>query len=142
YGLYLLKGRPVFTYNFLDLERHRWEGKEALGPGKHTVTFAFKSDPKTRGVVGPFGKGGLGVLSVDGKEVARKTVQRTAPFLLNIDEGFDVGQDKQTPVDDQDYQCPFEFTGGLTRVTVELGEIDLALREFIEFQKKSQPSRD
>ena len=25
YGLYLLKGKPVFTYNFLALERFRWE---------------------------------------------------------------------------------------------------------------------
>jgi arylsulfatase len=24
YGLYLLKGKPVFLYNFLDLERFRW----------------------------------------------------------------------------------------------------------------------
>ena len=36
YGLYLLKGKPVFIYNLLDLERFRWEGTEALTPGKHT----------------------------------------------------------------------------------------------------------
>jgi hypothetical protein len=44
YGLYLLKGKPVFTYNLLDLERYRWEGGvgardwlgRALEPGKHT----------------------------------------------------------------------------------------------------------
>ena len=28
YGLYLLKGKPVFIYNLLDLERFRWEGQE------------------------------------------------------------------------------------------------------------------
>ena len=27
YGLYLLKGKPVFTYNLLDMERFRWEGR-------------------------------------------------------------------------------------------------------------------
>ena len=27
YGLYLVKGKPVFTYNFLGIERFRWEGK-------------------------------------------------------------------------------------------------------------------
>jgi hypothetical protein len=27
YGLYLLKGKPVFTYNFLGMERFRWEGQ-------------------------------------------------------------------------------------------------------------------
>ena len=37
YGLYLLKGKPVFTWNLLDLKRVRWEGAEALAPGKHTL---------------------------------------------------------------------------------------------------------
>ena len=36
YGLYLLKGKPVFTYNLLALERFRWEGADALTPGKHS----------------------------------------------------------------------------------------------------------
>ena len=64
HGLYLLKGKPVFVYNFFGLERFRWEGPAALAPGKHTVVFDFKYD-------GPgFAKGGTGVLSVDGKEVA------------------------------------------------------------------------
>ena len=138
YGLYLLKGRPVFTYNFADLERFRWEGKEALTPGKHTVSFEFQSDPKTKGVIGPFGKGGLGILKVDDKEVARNLIERTLPFILQWDETFDVGQDKQTPVDDKDYQCPFEFTGRLTRLTVQLEAVNLALEEFLEFEKKSQ----
>src|SRR6478672_13698093 len=56
YGLYLLKGKPVFLYNFLDLERFRWEGQQALAPGKHRIVFDFTYD-------GPgFGKGGTGVL--------------------------------------------------------------------------------
>jgi hypothetical protein len=28
-----LKGRPVFLYNMLDLERFRWEGQQALAAG-------------------------------------------------------------------------------------------------------------
>jgi arylsulfatase len=28
--LYLLKGKAVFLYNFLDVERFRWEGQQAL----------------------------------------------------------------------------------------------------------------
>ena len=42
YGLYLLKGKPVFLYNFLDLERFRWEGKDALTPGKHTIVLRLQ----------------------------------------------------------------------------------------------------
>jgi hypothetical protein len=119
YGLYLLKGKPVFLYNFLDLERIRWEGKDALTPGKHTIAFDFKYD-------GPgFGKGGTGVLTVDGKELATKKIPHTAPFVLTMDETFDVGIDLRTPVDDKDYQVPFRFTGKLAKLTIKLGKEQL-----------------
>src|SRR5689334_25442956 len=71
HGLYMLKGKPIFVYNFFDVERFRWEGPEALAAGKHTIEFDFKYD-------GPgFGKGGTGVLSVDGKDVASRTIPHT-----------------------------------------------------------------
>ena len=80
YGLYLVKGKPVFTYVQLTTERFRWEGPAALTPGKHTIVFDFKYD-------GPgFGKGGTGVLSVDGKEVDSKKMPDTIPFLVSFDE--------------------------------------------------------
>ena len=56
-----------------------------LGAGKHTIVFAFTSD-------GPgLGKGGTGVLSVDGKEVARNSMEHTTPITFPEDESFDVG---------------------------------------------------
>jgi hypothetical protein len=120
YGLYVLKGKPVFTYNLVDLERFRWEGTAALAPGKHTIVFDFKYD-------GPgFGKGGTGVLKVDGKDVASKQVPHTIPFLMAIDETFDVGIDTRTPVDDKDYQVPFRFTGKLAKLTIRVGPEQLA----------------
>jgi Sulfatase len=69
YGLYLRGGKPIFIYNLLNLKRYRWEGGvgaedwlgKSLEPGKHTIVFDFKYDGP-----GP-GKGGAGVLSVDGK---------------------------------------------------------------------------
>ena len=42
YGFYLLKGKPVFLWNMVDLERIKWEGADALPPGRHTVEFDFK----------------------------------------------------------------------------------------------------
>ncbi len=42
YGLYLLKGKPVWLWNLLDLKRVRWEGAEALKPGKHTLRVRFQ----------------------------------------------------------------------------------------------------
>ncbi|HSH94455.1 MAG TPA: arylsulfatase, partial [Roseimicrobium sp.] len=115
YGLYLLKSKPVFVYNFLGFERFRWEGKEALAPGKHTIAFDFKYD-------GPgMAKGGTGVLSVDGKEVDSKKIPHTIPSLMTIDESFDVGADTRLSVEDNDYQPPFRFTGTLGKLTVKLG---------------------
>ena len=123
YGLYLLKGKPVFTYNFLGMERARWEGKEALSAGKHTIVFDFKYD-------GPgFAKGGTGVLKVDDKEVANQKIAHTIPALLTIDETFDVGVDTRTPVDDRDYQVPFEFTGKIAKLTFKLGPTQLTSLE-------------
>ncbi len=114
YGLYLLKGKPVFLYNLLALEKFRWEGQDALTPGKHTIVFTFKYDGG-----GP-GKGGSGVLNVDGKEVASQKVANTVPFLMTIDETFDVGVDTRTGVEDGDYQVPFQFTGTIDKLSVQL----------------------
>jgi arylsulfatase A-like enzyme len=123
YGLYLLKGKPVFVYNMLDLSRFRWEGKQVLSPGKHTIDFAFTYD-------GPgFGKGGTGVLKVDGNIVATNKMPHTIPFLMTIDETFDVGIDLRTPVEDKDYQVPFKFTGKLNKLTINLGPPQLAVAD-------------
>jgi arylsulfatase len=136
YGLYLLKGKPVFLYNFLDLERFRWEGQQALAPGKHTIMFDFKYD-------GPgFGKGGTGILKVDDKEVATSKVAHTIPFLLTIDETFDVGVDTRTPVNDKDYQVPFRFTGKLDKLTFRLGPVQLTTEEHQAIQHALATAHD
>ena len=122
YGFYLLKGRPVFVWNFLDLARTRWEGTRALAPGRHTLAFDFKYDG------GGMGKGGVGVLKVDGKEVASRRMEHTVPFILQWDEAFNVGVDTGTPVD-TDYQVPFRFTGKLAKLSVHLEPAPLSPEE-------------
>ena len=119
------RGRPVFVYNMLDLERYRWKGLSSLGEGKHTIVFDFKYD-------GPgLAKGGTGVLSVDGKEVARKTIEHTIPFLLPADESFDIGLDTRTPVDFT-YDVPFTFTGTIDKLTYNLGPSQLSAEDQTE----------
>src|SRR5881275_2261208 len=137
YGLYLQKGKPVFAYNLLDMERFRWEGgvggkvgadlfARALAPGKHTLVFDFKyAGP------GP-GKGGTGVFTVDGKEMARKTIAHTIPLIMTVDETFDVGLDTGTGVDES-YKLPFKFTGTIDKLTFKLGPPQLS-----EADKKAQ----
>jgi len=116
------RGRPVFVYNFLDLERFRWEGLSSLDEGKHTIVFDFKYDGP-----GP-AKGGTGVLSVDGKEVARKTIAHTIPLLMSIDETFDIGLDTLTPVD-FNYDVPFAFTGTIDKLNYHLGPEQLSAED-------------
>jgi arylsulfatase A-like enzyme len=127
YGLYLLRGKPVFVYNMLNLKRYRWEGGvgaedwlgRSLSPGKHTISFDFKYD-------GPgLGKGGTGVLSVDGKVLARQKMEHTIPFLMALDESFDIGLDTRTGVDDS-YKLPFRFTGTIDKLTIKTGPEQLA----------------
>jgi arylsulfatase A-like enzyme len=131
YGLYILKGKPVFVYNFVNLERFRWEAKDALSPGKHTIVFDFKYDGLG------FGHGGSGTLTVDGKVVDRKDIPKTLPFLFPEDETFDVGVDTRTPIDDRDYQVPFRFQGKLVKLTVELHPMKGTLTDIIEFKLKT-----
>jgi len=44
YGLYLLKGKPVFDYNMLTLAQYRWVGQQSLTAGKHTIVFDYTYD--------------------------------------------------------------------------------------------------
>jgi arylsulfatase len=122
YGLFLSKGefgvdrgKVVFLYNLLDLKRTAWEGPE-LGAGKHSIAFDFKSDEPG------LGKGGTGVLSVDGKEVARNSLEHTIPVTFPEDETFDVGQDTRTGVAmvEYRYDTPFKFTGKINKLTFRL----------------------
>ncbi|RDE51364.1 MAG: arylsulfatase [Candidatus Accumulibacter meliphilus] len=122
YGLFLSKGdfgvgrgKVVFLYNLLDLKRTTWEGPE-LAAGKHSIVFDFKSD-------GPgLAKGGTGVLSVDGTEVARNSMEHTVPITFPEDETFDVGEDTRTPLAliEYRYDTPFKFTGTIDKLTVKL----------------------
>jgi arylsulfatase len=125
YGFYLLEGKPVFLWNLVDLKRIRWEGPEALAPGKHTLEFDFKYDglgaaTLAFGSPSGLGRSGTGVLKVDGKVVASQKMAKTIPMTLQWDENFDVGADTGTPVDDKDYQVPFRFTGKLDKLTLTI----------------------
>jgi arylsulfatase len=123
YGLFLSKGiegigrgHVVFLYNLLDLKRTTWEGPE-LKAGKHLIQFDFKYD-------GPgFGKGGTGVLYVNGEEVARQALEHTTPIMFPEDETFDVGRDTRTPLAliEYRYDTPFKFTGTIRKLEYNLG---------------------
>jgi arylsulfatase len=125
YGFYLLKGKPVFTWNLVDLKRVRWEGEEPVSPGKHTLEFDFKYDGLGIGTLAfnnlsGIGRSGTGVLKVDGKVVAEQKMERTLPLILQWDEALDIGSDTLTGVNDADYQPPFAFNGKIEKITLTI----------------------
>jgi arylsulfatase A-like enzyme len=124
YGFYLLKGKPVFLWNLVDLERIKWEGPDALTPGKHAVEFDFKYDGLGAGTLAfnnmsGLGRSGTGTLLVDGKVVDSKKMEKTLPMILG-DESFDIGSDTLTGVNDADYQPPFPLTAKLDKLTIKV----------------------
>jgi len=136
FGLYLLKGKPVFNYNGLMLAQFRWEGQQPLSAGKHTIVFDFTYD-------GPgIAKGGAGVLKVDGQVVATLKIPHTIPFLLPADETLDIGSDTRTPVNDKDYQVPFRFNGKINTLTFNLGPVQLTEEDHRKIRDAVSRARD
>jgi len=148
YGFYLLKGKPVFLWNLVDVKRVRWEGPEALAPGKHVLEFDFKYEgmgaaTMAFGSYAGIGQPGTGVLKVDGREVATQKMERTIPFILQFDESLDVGSDTLTGVNDADYQPPFKFTGKINKITLtidrpKLSPADVKKLQAAQRDKKAQ----
>lgn len=146
YGLYVLKNKPVFTWNLVDLKRVRWEGPE-LTPGKHVIEFDFKYDglgaaTMVFGDYSGIGKGGTGVLKVDGRAVATEKMDHTLPFILQWDEALDIGSDTGTPVDDNDYSAPFTFTGKLDKITLNIDRPKLSPDDIKRLQETARAAGD
>ncbi|MEI6705649.1 MAG: arylsulfatase [Methylococcales bacterium] len=149
YGFYVLKNKPVFTWNLVNLKRVRWEAPEALTAGKHTVEFDFKYDGLGVGTIAfnsmsGIGQGGTGVLKVDGKVVAEQKMEHTLPIALQWDEALDIGSDTLTGVDDKDYQSPFAFTGKLDKITLTIDRPTLSpddIKKLEQAQRENQTSQ-
>ena len=131
------KGKPVFLYNLLNLKRTVWAGPE-LSAGKHTIVFDYK--PNEPGL----GKGGMGVLTVDGKVVARNSMEHSTPITFPEDETFDIGSDTRTGVAllEYRYDVPFKFTGTINKLTFNLEPEQVTAEEREQAQKTVAKARD
>jgi arylsulfatase A-like enzyme len=144
YALYLREGKPVFVYNFVGLERTRCEGP-ALAAGRHTVEFHFTYDGLGMATLAfndssGIGRGGTGVLEVDGKEVGRQRLEHTIPLIMQWDENFDIGADTGTPVS-EDYAVPFPFAGRITRLTLDIERPKLTPEDEKRLQQTQRNNR-
>jgi arylsulfatase len=115
WALYVKDGTLEYDYNFLGMERYTVSSSEKLNPGKHSVKFDFVYDG------GGIGKGGMGTLYIDGKQVGQNRINRTQSGIFSADETADVGIDLATPVVERigaEYKS--KFNGSIPKVTVEI----------------------
>ena len=113
-GLYVKDGRAHFAYNMLAIDRYL-VSSEPLPKGKVALQVRFQYE----GQPGQLGKGGAVTLLANGQTVGEGKLPKTVPLQFSLGEGVDVGRDSGSAVSDQ-YQLPFEFTGKIEKVTVDL----------------------
>jgi arylsulfatase len=147
YGFYLLKGKPVFLWNLVDLKRVKWEGPDALAPGKHILEFDFKYDGLGMGTLAfnsdsGIAQPGTGTLKVDGKEVQTIKLPRTLPIILQWDESFDIGSDTLTGVNDEDYKPPFPLTAKLNKLTIKVDRPQLSPADIKKLEEGMKAAAD
>jgi len=147
YGFYLQNGKPVFQWNMADLKRVKWEGQEALTPGRHLVEFDFKYDGLGAGTLAfnsfsGLGKSGTGTLKVDGKVVQTQILPQTLPIILQWDESFDIGSDTLTGISDADYKPPFPLTAKLNKLTVKVDRPQLTPADIQKLQSAQAAAAD
>ena len=121
WSLYVKDGKPVYTYNFLGLQRFTVTGGNTLEPGKVTIRYEFVYE-------GPgMGKGGVGAIFINDQKVAEGKIEHTQCCVFSADEGADVGLDERTPViEDYGIPAPYRFTGRIETISIDLKEITSA----------------
>jgi arylsulfatase len=123
WSLYLKDGKPTYAYNFLGLRIYKVASSKALPTGKATIRYDFTYDG------GGLGKGGTGIILVNGDKVAQGRIDHTQAIIFSADEGADVGMDSETPVSDDYKPGDNRFTGKIHKVVVEVGPLKLSAAE-------------
>lgn len=104
----------MYCYNLIGLDFTYIRSEEPLTPGRHAIRYEFE---KTGGA--QYGAGGIGRLYVDGEQVGEGEIPKTTAFIYSLDETFDVGCDKGSPVTDE-YEVRAEFTGKIIKIDFDL----------------------
>jgi arylsulfatase len=132
--IYVKDGKPAYHYNWFERERTVIASNRSLPAGASTLRFDFLYDG------GGVGKGGEGVLYLDGDEVGRTRIPNTVAGRFGIDT-FGVGCDTGSPVGNE-YKPPFAFAGVITQVEIYLGDPGLSEDEERALQARFKAGKD
>ncbi|MBA8880896.1 arylsulfatase [Phyllobacterium myrsinacearum] len=111
-SLWVENGKLSYEYNLFEIERTRIETSTPLPTGK------VKIEVETRATGGARSAFDI-VIRVDGKEVTKGRVPRSAALPFTANDAFDVGQDSYSPVSLAYFERkPFAFNGKINRLKV------------------------
>jgi arylsulfatase len=118
WALYMVDGKPAYTYNWFGLEIYTVKSSKAIPKGSAEVKLDFAYDG------GGLGKGGMATLYVDGEKVAEGRIEKTEPMVFSADETADVGKDDATQVVPATFKDVHdsEFTGYVEKVVISIPE--------------------
>ncbi len=122
FALYMKDGLLHYAHNYVARDLFEVSSREPVPPGSHRLRFEFEptGDPDFAA-----GKGSPGRLQlyIDGDLVGQTDAPHTTPIFYEL-EGLTCGYDGGAPVLAGVYESPFEFTGTIRSVTVDLsGEL-------------------
>lgn len=111
WSFYLKDGKPVAFSAATQLpdEQSRVAADTAVPAGPAKLRFEYM----------PAARGGSMTISVDGAEVARGSIARTARNMAGLGETFDTGRDTNVAVS-RDYSDGGAFTGRINRIEINV----------------------
>jgi len=132
YTLFIKGGRLHYVHNYLGRDLFRVSSPEVLPTGDLVVRYEFEPTGEPDFTIGK-GAAGRGQLYVDDELVASEDFEYTVPNLFGII-GVSCGRDGTDSVSPDDYASPYEFTGKLTRVTLDVSG-DVVVDDEAELQR-------
>jgi len=113
YGLYVQDGKLIYYYNLAGVDRYKVASDGPLPTGEVALKAVYKTDADK-----PFA-GAEVTLYANDMPIGAGRVEKSIPNRVTLDETLDIGFDTGTPVA-EGYELPFEFSGTLNGVTIEL----------------------
>ena len=118
YPFYVKYGKLHWAHNYVSRAFYHVESNENVPEGRHQLGFEFEVTGKPD-IANGKGSPGNAKFFIDGKLVGQTDVLVTTPLSLGLTGGVTCGSAHRSPVI-RDYQPPFEFTGQIHNVTVDV----------------------
>ncbi len=118
FAFYVKDGRLHYGLNYVARDFFTVSTEQPVPEGRHRLRFEFEPTGKPDFAVGK-GAPGRFQLYVDGDLVANTEVPHTTPAIFEL-EGLSCGYDSGAPVLPDVYAAPFEFTGTIHEVVLDV----------------------